>query len=54
MLKKILFFLLFANMSVYAQKIAPDYECFDINISEIGVDTELVRDQNDPDLYIVC
>ncbi|WLD23592.1 gliding motility-associated C-terminal domain-containing protein [Flavobacterium dauae] len=54
MLKKILFFLLFANMSVYAQKIAPDYECFDINISEIGVDTEFVRDQNDPDLYIVC
>src|SRR5690606_27950872 len=54
MLRKILFFLLFANMSVYAQKIGTDYECFDINITEIGVDTEFVRDQNDPDTYIVC
>src|SRR5690606_33275691 len=25
-----------------------------INITEIGVDTEFVRDQNDPDTYIVC
>src|SRR5690606_13489010 len=54
MLRKILFFLLFANMGVYAQKIGPDYECFDINISEIYVDTEFVRDQDDPDTYIVC
>src|SRR5690606_15339233 len=54
MLRKILFFLLFANMGVYAQKIGTDYECFDINITEIGVDTEFVRDQNDPDTYIVC
>lgn len=54
MLRKILFFLLFANISVYAQKLQPDYECFDINISEIDVDTKFVRDEEDPDFYIVC
>jgi len=54
MFRKILFFLLFANMSVYAQKIGTDYECFDINITEIDVDTKFVRDAEDSDFYIVC
>ncbi len=54
MFRKILFFLLLVNMSVRAQKIGIDYECFDINISEIDVDTKFVRDQDDADFYIVC
>ena len=54
MFRKILFFLLFANLSVHAQKIGTDYPCFDINISEIDVDTRFVRDEDDSDFYIVC
>ncbi|SFN20552.1 gliding motility-associated C-terminal domain-containing protein [Paenimyroides ummariense] len=54
MFKKILFFLLLANVSMYAQKTQPDYECFNIDISEIDVDTRFLRDEDDPDFYIVC
>lgn len=54
MFRKILFFLLFANMSVYAQKIGTDYEWFDIRIDDIEVDTRFVRDSEDPNTYIVC
>ena len=54
MFRKILFFLLFANISMHAQKIGTDYECFDINITEIDVDTRFVRDADDSDFYIVC
>ncbi len=54
MFKKILFFLLFATVSMHAQKIGPEYDWFDINISEIEVDTKFVRDTEDPDFYIVC
>ncbi len=54
MFRKILFFLLFANLSVHAQKIGTDHPCFDINISEIDVDTRFVRDEDDSDFYIVC
>lgn len=54
MFRKILFFLLFANMSVYAQKSQPDHEWFDISIDKINVDTKFVRDAEDPDFYIVC
>ena len=54
MFRKILFFLFFATMSTYAQKIGTDYPCFDINISEIDVDTRFVRDEDDSDFYIVC
>ncbi|WKW45937.1 gliding motility-associated C-terminal domain-containing protein [Myroides sp. JBRI-B21084] len=54
MFRKILFFLLLTNLSVNAQKIGPDYDCFDINITDIDVDTRFVRDAGDPDMYIVC
>lgn len=54
MFRKILFFLLLSTVSVHAQKIGTDYECFDINISEIDVDTRFVRDADDSDFYIVC
>ncbi len=54
MFRKILFFLLFANLSVHAQKIGTDYQWFDIDISEIEVDTKFVRDEDDPNFYIVC
>ena len=54
MFRKILFFLLFANLSLHAQKIGTDYPCFDINITDIDVDTRFLRDQDDPDFYIVC
>ncbi|SFN20499.1 gliding motility-associated C-terminal domain-containing protein [Paenimyroides ummariense] len=54
MFRKILFFLLLANISMYAQKVQPDYECFNIDISEIDVDTRFLRDEDDPDFYIVC
>ncbi len=54
MFRKILFFLLFANMSMYAQKGQPDYDFFDIRIDGIEVDTKYVRDSEDKDFYIVC
>ncbi|WKW45935.1 gliding motility-associated C-terminal domain-containing protein [Myroides sp. JBRI-B21084] len=54
MIRKILFFLLLTNISVNAQKIGTDYDCFDINITDIDVDTRFVRDAGDPDMYIVC
>lgn len=54
MFRKILFFLLFANMTVHAQKIGTDYPCFDINISDIDVDTKFLRDDENQDFYIVC
>ena len=50
MFRKILFFLLFTNLSLHAQKMQPDYECFNIDISEIDVDTRFLRDENDPEL----
>ena len=54
MFRKILFFLLFINFNLHAQKMQPDYECFNIDISEIDVDTRFLRDEDDSDFYIVC
>jgi len=41
-------------MGVHAQRIGTDYPCFDINITEIDVDTRFLRDEDDSDFYIVC